>query len=127
MIIIPAVDLHQGKCVRLTQGKLDQETVYSTDPVFIAKMWKTKGAKRLHLVDLDGAHCGTVQHWDIIKKIRKELPITIEFGGGIRSIKTVAKLDKIGIDKIILSTVLISDLPEAKKLFRNIKKKLWLR
>ncbi len=124
MLIIPAVDLHQGKCVRLTQGRLDKETVYSTDPVFVARLWQTKGAKRLHLVDLDGAYCGIVQHWDIIKNIRKQLTIPIEFGGGVRTLKTVEKLDKIGIDKIIISTVLISNPIEAKKIVQKYKEKI---
>ncbi len=124
MLIIPAVDLHQGKCVRLTQGKFDNETVYSNDPVFVAKMWQTKGAKRLHLIDLDGAYKGCVQHWDIIKEIRQSLTIPIEVGGGIRKLKVVDKLVKIGIDKIIITTVLISDPQEAKKIINKYKDKI---
>jgi len=124
MLIIPAVDLHQGKCVRLTQGKLDQETIYSNDPVFIAKLWETKGAKRLHLIDLDGAYKGSVQHWEIIKQIRKSLNIPIEFGGGVRSLKTVSELNKIGIDKIIISTIILSNPEEAKEIVKNFKEKI---
>ncbi len=124
MLIIPAVDLHQGKCVRLTQGKLDQETIYSNDPVFIAKLWETKGARRLHLIDLDGAYKGNVQHWEIIKQIRKSLNIPIEFGGGVRSLKTVSELDKIGIDKIIISTIILSNPEEAKEIVKNFKEKI---
>ena len=126
MIIIPAVDLHQGKCVRLTQGKFNDETVYSTDPVFVARLWQAKGAKRLHLIDLDGAYCGTVQHWEIIEKIRQQLSIPIEFGGGVRSIKTVEKLIKLGIEKIILSTVMISDPLEGKKILQKYSDKIML-
>jgi len=124
MLIIPAVDLHQGKCVRLTQGKLDQETIYSNDPVFIAKLWETKGARRLHLIDLDGAYKGSVQHWEIIKQIRKSLNIPIEFGGGVRSLKTVSELDKIGIDKIIISTIILSNPEEVKEILKNFKEKI---
>jgi phosphoribosylformimino-5-aminoimidazole carboxamide ribotide isomerase len=124
MLIIPAVDLHQGKCVRLTQGKLDQETIYSNDPVFIAKLWETKGARRLHLIDLDGAYKGSVQHWEIIKQIRKSLNIPIEFGGGVRSLKTVSELNKIGIDKIIISTIILSNPEEAKEIVKNFKEKI---
>ncbi len=124
MLIIPAVDLHQGKCVRLTQGKLDYATVYSTDPVFVAKLWQTYGAKRLHLIDLDGAHCGIVQHWDIIKKIRSELNILIEFGGGVRKLKTVEELVKIGIDKIILSTILVTNSKETEKILKKFRDKI---
>lgn len=124
MIIIPALDLHQGKCVRLTQGRLDQETVYSNDPVFIAKLWQSKGAKRLHLIDLDGAYIGAVQHWEIIKQIRNNLTIQIEFGGGVRNFKTVSELDKIGIDKIIISTVILSNPNETKEIVKNFKEKI---
>lgn len=124
MIIIPAVDLHQGKCVRLTQGKLDQETIYSNDPVFIAKLWQTKGAKRLHLIDLDGAYSGAVQHWEIIKKIRNALTIPIQFGGGVRNFKTVLELDKIGINKVIISTIILSNPKEAKEIVKNFKEKI---
>jgi len=126
MIIIPAVDLHQGKCVRLTQGKFNDETVYSTEPVFVARLWQAKGAKRLHLIDLDGAYCGTVQHWEIIEKIRQQLSIPIEFGGGVRSIKTVERLIKLGIEKIILSTVMISDPLEGKKILQKYGDKIML-
>ncbi|MCS7231837.1 MAG: 1-(5-phosphoribosyl)-5-[(5-phosphoribosylamino)methylideneamino]imidazole-4-carboxamide isomerase [Elusimicrobiota bacterium] len=124
MIIIPAVDLHKGKCVRLTQGKLDKETIYSNDPVFVAKLWQSKGAKLLHLIDLDGAYTGCVQHWDIIEAIRKSLTIPIEFGGGVRSVKVVDKLHKIGIDKIIISTILFSKPEEAKKIINKYKEKI---
>ncbi len=124
MIIIPALDLHQGKCVSLTQGRLDKETVYSNEPVFIAKLWQSKGAKRLHLIDLDGAYSGAVQHWEIIKQIRNSLSIKIEFGGGVRSLKTVSELDKIGIDKIIIGTIVLSNPKEAKEIVKNFKEKI---
>lgn len=107
MIIIPAIDIRQGKCVMLTQGKLAHETIYSTDPVFVAKLWQAKGAKKIHLIDLDGAFCGIVQNWDIIKKIRQEVTIEIQFGGGVRHMETICELNKIGIDKIILGTVIV--------------------
>lgn len=124
MLIIPAVDLHQGKCVRLTQGRLDQETIYSHDPVFIARLWQSKGAKLLHLVDLDGAYVGCVQHWDVIKNIRKVLTIPIQFGGGVRNLKTVVELDKIGIDRIIISTVILSNPDEAKSITKKFPNKI---
>jgi len=124
MIVIPAVDLHQGKCVRLTQGKLDQETVISHDPAFVARLWQARGAKRLHLVDLDGAYCGAVQHWDIIKRIRAELSIPIQFGGGVRSLRTVEKLDELGVDHIIISTVLISNPPEGRRIIKTFGRRI---
>lgn len=124
MLIIPAVDIHQGKCVRLTQGRLDQETIYSNDPVFIARLWQTHGAKMLHLVDLDGAYTGCVQHWDLIKKIRESLNIKIQFGGGVRKLSTVEKLDQIGIDRIVISTIVVSNLEETKKIVKEYKDKI---
>jgi phosphoribosylformimino-5-aminoimidazole carboxamide ribotide isomerase len=107
MLIIPAIDIHQGKCVRLTQGKLEAETIYSNDPVFMAKMWCAKGAERLHIVDLDGAFCGVPQNWQLIEDIRNNAKCSIEFGGGVRTMKTIQKLVKIGIDRIILGTLVV--------------------
>ncbi len=124
MLVIPAVDIHQGKCVRLTQGRIDQETIYSNDPVFIARLWQSRGAKILHLIDLDGAYTGCVQQWDLIKKIRKSLTIPIQFGGGVRKLSVVKKLDKIGIDRIIISTILLTKPEEAKKIIKEFKGKI---
>ncbi len=124
MLVIPAVDIHQGKCVRLTQGRIDQETIYSNDPVFIARLWQSRGAKILHLIDLDGAYTGCVQQWDLIKKIRKSLTIPIQFGGGVRKLSVVEKLNKIGIDRIIISTILLTNPEEAKKIIKKFKDKI---
>jgi len=124
MLIIPAVDIHHGKCVRLTQGRLDQETIYSNDPVFVARLWQTRGAKMLHLIDLDGAYTGCVQHWELITKIRESLSIPIQFGGGVRKLSTVEKLNKIGIDRIIISTIVVSNPEETKKIVKKFKNKI---
>lgn len=115
MDIIPAIDIRGNNCVRLVQGKLDQETIYSKDPVFVAKLWQAKGAQRLHIVDLDGAFGGTLKHFDLIKKIRDSVHVTLEVGGGIRDIKTAERLFNAGIDKIIFGTVAVynSDLVKA--------------
>jgi phosphoribosylformimino-5-aminoimidazole carboxamide ribotide isomerase len=107
MLIIPAIDIHQGKCVRLSQGKLEQETIYSTDPVFLAKIWCAKGAERIHIVDLDGAFCGVVQNWELLENIRKNVDCIIQFGGGVRNMKTIQKLIKLGIDRVICSTLIV--------------------
>ena len=107
MQIIPAVDIRQGKCVRLTQGKIDQETIYSNDPVFCAKMWSAKGARRIHLIDLDGAFCGIPQNLEIIESIRRDTTCVLEFGGGVRNSKTVKRLIDMGIDRVILGTVVV--------------------
>ncbi len=107
MIIIPAVDIRGGNCVMLTQGKIDAETIYSKDPVFIAKLWQAKGAKRLHVVDLDGAFMGMPKNLEIVRKIRAGVDIPIEFGGGIRNLKTIDTLIEAGIDYVIVGTLAI--------------------
>src|SRR3989339_397772 len=105
MLIIPAIDIRGGNCVMLTQGKLEAETVYSKDPAFIAKMFQAKGAKRIHIVDLDGAFSGVPQNTSIVEKIREAVTVELEFGGGVRKIETIEKMLDIGIDKIIIGTV----------------------
>ncbi len=109
MLVIPAIDLRGGQCVRLTQGRLDKETIFSKDPVFIAKLFKAKGAKRLHIVDLDGAFSGKPQNKSIIKKIVKSVDIPVQLGGGIREFKTIKKILSRGIDKVIIGTAAIYD------------------
>jgi phosphoribosylformimino-5-aminoimidazole carboxamide ribotide isomerase len=109
MLIIPAIDILNRYCVRLKQGKLEEETIYSRDPVFIAKLWAQEGAKRIHVTDLDGAFTGKLQNFDIIEQIRKSLSpeIEIEVGGGIRDKETAAKLISIGINKIVIGTIAV--------------------
>lgn len=107
MIVIPAIDIRQGNSVRLKQGKIDAETVHSTDPVFIAKLWKAKGAQRIHVVDLDGAFNGTSQNGEIIKEICKTVDIPVEVGGGIRTLERVDEIFEWGASFAILGTVAI--------------------
>lgn len=109
MLIIPAIDLKGGKCVRLRQGKLDDETVYSDDPVLMAGHWVKQGARRLHIVDLDGAAKGEPQHLDIIRKIAQQHPdMIIQVGGGIRDDEHVVTYLDMGIQYVILGTRAIS-------------------
>ncbi|OQA92657.1 MAG: 1-(5-phosphoribosyl)-5-((5-phosphoribosylamino)methylideneamino) imidazole-4-carboxamide isomerase [Elusimicrobia bacterium ADurb.Bin231] len=110
MQIIPAIDIRGGNCVMLTQGKLEAETIFSKDPVFIAKMFQTKGIKRIHIVDLDGAFVGAPQNLTLVEKIRMETSVEIEFGGGVRKLETVDKLVSIGINKIIIGTSAVFNL-----------------
>ena len=91
----------------LTQGKIEAETVYSKDPVFISKIWQAKGAKRLHIVDLDGAFQGMSNNLEVIKNIRKAVDIPIQVGGGIRSLKNVDNLFEAGINYAIIGTLAI--------------------
>ncbi|MDO8282777.1 MAG: 1-(5-phosphoribosyl)-5-[(5-phosphoribosylamino)methylideneamino]imidazole-4-carboxamide isomerase [Thermodesulfovibrionia bacterium] len=104
MIIIPAIDLKDGKCVRLLQGKKEEVTVYSDDPASMAKHWADQGAELLHVVDLDGAFTGVQKNLDKIVAIRKAINIPIEVGGGIRDIETITKLIDMGIDRTIIGT-----------------------
>ncbi|MCK9419907.1 MAG: 1-(5-phosphoribosyl)-5-[(5-phosphoribosylamino)methylideneamino]imidazole-4-carboxamide isomerase [Nitrospirae bacterium] len=109
MLIIPAIDLKEGKCVRLEQGLMDKATVYSDDPATTAKHWESQGAEILHVVDLDGAFAGVPKNLDAIKAIRAAIKIAIEVGGGIRDMATISALVSIGIDRIILGTAAIEN------------------
>lgn len=109
MLIIPAIDLKEGKCVRLEQGLMDKATVYSVDPATTAKHWESQGAELLHVVDLNGAFAGVPKNLDAIKAIRAAINIPVEVGGGIRDMATIRKLVSIGIDRIILGTAAVQD------------------
>ncbi len=104
MLIIPAIDIKGGRCVRLFQGQMEQETVYSDDPVSVAKRWEAEGAEFLHLVDLDGAVNGVPKNKDIIGKIIKAIKIPVEVGGGIRNIETIKKYISTGVQKVVIGT-----------------------
>jgi phosphoribosylformimino-5-aminoimidazole carboxamide ribotide isomerase len=109
MLIIPAIDLKEGKCVRLEQGLMEKATVYSADPTTAAKHWESQGAELLHVVDLNGAFAGVPKNLDAIRAIRAAIKIPIEVGGGIRDIATINTLVSVGIDKIILGTAAIEN------------------
>ena len=126
MLIIPAIDIRGGNCVMLTQGKFEAETIYSKDPVFIAKMFEAQGAKRIHIIDLDGAFAGTPQNLSILKKIKETVSVELEFGGGIRKIETIEKIADMGIDKIILGTVAVFNLDIVKEAVKKFKEKIIL-
>ena len=103
MIVIPAIDLKDGKVVRLTQGRFD-ETIYSTDPVKIAKIWKSEGAKVLHCIDLDGAISGTPKNLNIVQDICQEVGLSVQFGGGLRDRNSIFTALTSGITKVIIGT-----------------------
>jgi len=109
MIVIPAIDLKDGKCVRLLQGKKDEVTVYSDDPAEMAKQWVDLGARLLHVVDLDGAFSGEQKNFEKIREIRKAIQIPIQLGGGIRDIARIEQLADIGVDRMILGTSAAKD------------------
>lgn len=104
MIIFPAIDLMGGKCVRLTQGKKDNETVFSDDPVDVAKSWQDQGAEYLHVVDLDGAFEGRPKNLNHVEQIAKQVNIPIEFGGGLRTTQSIKSVLDLGISRVIVGT-----------------------
>lgn len=107
MVIIPAIDLRNGCCVRLQQGDYGRETVYDQDPLAVAERFASMGAKRLHLVDLDGAKDGKPSHMSIVSMIAKKLSIPVEIGGGIRDLETIQAYLEAGIQWIILGSVAV--------------------
>ncbi|RFA35036.1 1-(5-phosphoribosyl)-5-[(5-phosphoribosylamino)methylideneamino]imidazole-4-carboxamide isomerase [Virgibacillus dokdonensis] len=109
MILFPAIDIKDGKCVRLTQGNYDQVNVYSDSPVTVAKDWEAQGAAYLHLVDLDGAKSGVSTNEPIIREIAQKVTLPIQVGGGIRSLQVVENYLSAGIDRVILGTAAIKD------------------
>ncbi len=124
MLIIPAIDLINGECVRLEQGDYSKKTSYSASPVEIAKLWQRKGAKRLHLVDLDGALSGSSANFDVVKNIRKALDITIDLGGGIRTAENAKKMFDIGIDRVIFGTAAAKNPDEIKRVCEKFPEKI---
>lgn len=104
LTLLPAIDLMDGKCVRLSQGKADQRTNYSEDPVGVARGFQEQGAEWIHLVDLDGAFQGTSKNLDSVKRIREALSINLELGGGVRDAEAVARLIELGIDRVVIGT-----------------------
>jgi phosphoribosylformimino-5-aminoimidazole carboxamide ribotide isomerase len=105
MNLIPAIDLKQGQCVRLRQGRMEESTVFSDDPVAMATQWVSQGCKRLHLVDLDGAFEGKPVNADVIESISAAYPdLPIQIGGGIRTIETARAYIEAGVSYIIIGT-----------------------
>ena len=104
MLVIPAVDIKGGKCVRLRQGRAEEETVFGEDPVEMARHWESEGAEYLHVVDLDGAFEGVPKNRALVKDIIGALKIKVDVGGGIRTEETVGDLLDCGADRVVLGT-----------------------
>jgi phosphoribosylformimino-5-aminoimidazole carboxamide ribotide isomerase len=119
MEIIPAIDLKNGKCVRLYQGDYTKETVFSDDPVATALKWQEKGAKWLHLVDLDGAAAGEVCNGQSITNIVKNTNMSVELGGGIRREEVVEQLINLGVKRVILGTVAVEQIELARRIIKR--------
>ena len=109
MILFPAIDLYEGKAVRLFKGDYAQMTVYSNNPIEIARDFEAKGAKAVHLVDLEGAKDGTTPNLNIVKQIACETSLFTEIGGGIRNMETVRAYLENGVDRVILGTAAVND------------------
>ncbi len=107
MLIIPAIDLRGGKCVRLVEGRLDRETIYSDHPAAMATHWQALGAEMLHVVDLDGAFSGAPKNLDVLKGILDAVDIPVQVGGGIRDMQSVELILEMGAARVILGTAAI--------------------
>lgn len=105
MEIIPAIDIINGKCVRLTQGDFSQQTVYNDDPVVVAKDFEQAGITRIHLVDLDGAKAGTVTNINVLKNISSETKLIIDFGGGVKTEEDVIKIYEAGAAMVSIGSL----------------------
>ncbi|WP_221249876.1 1-(5-phosphoribosyl)-5-[(5-phosphoribosylamino)methylideneamino]imidazole-4-carboxamide isomerase [Desulfuromonas versatilis] len=105
MIILPAIDLKNGRCVRLEQGLMEKDTVYHDDPAAQARIWQEQGGELLHIVDLDGAFAGVPKNREAIKAIVEAIDIPSELGGGIRDLATIEAYLELGVDRVILGTV----------------------
>ena len=111
MEIIPAIDIKDGRCVRLFQGDYDRETVFSDSPVAMATHWVEQGATRLHVVDLDGAKQGIQTNLSIVREIVSTVQVPVQYGGGIRDVESVEAILSSGIDRVIVGTAAI-ETPE---------------
>ena len=120
MIIYPAIDIRGGRCVRLTEGRFDAETVFADDPAEMALKWASCGAEWLHLVDLDGALAGEGKNIPVIKRILEAVKLPVELGGGIRNLQAIEKLLELGVTRTILGSAAVKNpalVEEACKLF----------
>lgn len=108
MLVIPAIDLREGKCVRLYQGRREEETVFSDDPVAVAQNWEARGASYLHLVDLDGAFAGRPANLATIQGIMAGIRIPVQVGGGLRRLEDIEHVLSLGVSRVVIGTVAIS-------------------
>ncbi|MBT5953169.1 1-(5-phosphoribosyl)-5-[(5-phosphoribosylamino)methylideneamino]imidazole-4-carboxamide isomerase [bacterium] len=122
--VIPAIDIIDGQVVRLVQGKYDQVTKYKSSAVDVAKSFEDAGATRIHIVDLDGAKEGKVSNGETISDIRKAVSCTLELGGGIRSVDTAKKWLDLGVDNLILGSLLIKNRDEAIRIIEQFQERV---
>ena len=111
MLLIPAIDLKDGRCVRLKQGKLDEETIFSEDPAEVARRWRAEGAERIHLVDLNGAFAGKPQNASVVRAIIDAVgaEVPVQLGGGIRSLDTIERYLDVGVSYVVVGTAAVKN------------------
>jgi phosphoribosylformimino-5-aminoimidazole carboxamide ribotide isomerase len=110
MIFLPAIDIREGRAVRLERGDFAKETVYAADPLDAARSWVEAGARQLHVVDLDGARAGEPVSLDHLRRIASELPVPVQYGGGLRSVVAVREALAAGAERVVLGTAAYTDL-----------------
>lgn len=126
MKIFPAIDIINGKVVRLTQGDYSKMTVFNDNPIEVAKEFESKGAKYIHLVDLDGAKNGSLENIDTVSKIVKETKLFVEIGGGIRNKERIEKYLDLGVGRVILGTAAANNFEFLKESVDEFKEKIAL-
>ncbi|MFC1593702.1 1-(5-phosphoribosyl)-5-[(5-phosphoribosylamino)methylideneamino]imidazole-4-carboxamide isomerase [Candidatus Omnitrophota bacterium] len=124
MIIYPALDIKEGKVVRLTQGRFQEVTIYSDHPVETAIKWNEQGATTLHVVDLDGAASGVCQNINYIEQLVKNVFIPIQVGGGIRNQEAILSLFNIGVDRVVLGTKAVEDIEFIKSVVQQFGERI---
>ncbi len=124
MKIFPAIDIRNGKCVRLVKGCFEQETIYADNPVDMAMRWQNEGAEYLHVVDLDGALAGKTVNLDIVAEIANAVKIPLQLGGGIRNLNTIEKILTLGVDRVILGSIAVKEPELVKEACREFGKQI---
>ena len=120
MEVIPAIDIRDGRCVRLFQGDYDRETVFSDSPVDMAAHWVERGAKRLHVVDLDGARDGRAPNIEIVAQIAGSSPVPVQYGGGVRDAESALRAVEMGVDRVVVGTAAVEDPGLVEVLLREL-------
>jgi len=110
MDVIPAIDIRGGRCVRLVQGDYERETVFADDPAEAARRWRDAGAKRLHVVDLDGAREGRAVNAAVVERIVTAVDVPVQLGGGLRDLETVRRYLEAGVERVVLGTAAVKDI-----------------
>lgn len=124
MIVYPAIDIIDGKCVRLQQGSYSDVTIFGDSPVEMAMKWESQGAQYLHMVDLDGAKSGNSENAEIIRQVASKLSIPVQLGGGIRNLDTIERILSYGVSRVILGTSAVNDQEMLKTALKEYKDKI---